>query len=510
MNEIKLVEPAIEYAEDLWAFRQEILDYDKENGDQFAGCLSLRESKSAEEWINLCSLRKSPETVSQSGAAVPSHMYLAVRKSDNRIVGGIDLRHHIDHPILGTWGGHCGYSVRPSERGKGYAKEMLRLNILNAAKLGIDKMLVICDAENKASEKTILANGGVFEKTIDVDGETMKRFWITVNKGMNPALIELDDSYLPQMAALYRESFAGEPWNDDWSDTDQLYEYIKDVSSGQHALNYGLLIDGKLEGISLGKISHWWEGTNYNIEEFCVSPACQGQGLGSMFLDMIEQQVRAKGLAGIFLQTDNDKPSYHFYHKNGFQDLDTHISLYKSVKAGKKTLEENSSDNSSAGGQDVIIYDIANLNDIPELVRLRIAYMIDDFGSITDEEREGMEKQLPGYFERELGKKLIAFVARAEGRLVAAAYLLIIEKPANPFFLNGLDSEVLSVYTEDGYRGKGICTKLMKNMIDYASEHKISRIDLVSTDDGYPIYKKLGFEDRVQKYKDMRFKVIDL
>ena len=90
-----------------------------------------------------------------------------------------------------------------------------------------------------------------------------------------------------------------------------------------------------------------------------------------------------------------------------------------------------------------IIYDIANLNDIPEL---------DDFGSITDEERAGMEKQLPGYFERELGKKLIAFVARAEGRLVAAAYLLIIEKPANPFFLNGLDSEVLSVYTEEGYR----------------------------------------------------------
>ena len=156
-----------------------------------------------------------------------------------------------------------------------------------------------------------------------------------------------------------------------------------------------------------------------------------------------------------------------------------------------------------------IIYDIANLNDIQELVRLRILYMIDDFGSITDEERAGMEKQLPGYFERELGKKLIAFVARAEGRLVAAAYLLIIEKPANPFFLNGLDSEVLSVYTEEGYRGKGICTNLMRNMIDYAAEHKISRIDLMATDEGYPIYKKLGFEDKVQKYKDMRLVVVN-
>ena len=156
-----------------------------------------------------------------------------------------------------------------------------------------------------------------------------------------------------------------------------------------------------------------------------------------------------------------------------------------------------------------IVYDTANISDIPELVRLRILYMIDDFGSITDKEKEGMEAQLPGYFERELGNKLIAFVARAEGRLVAAAYLLIIEKPANPFFLNGLDSEVLSVYTEEKYRGKGICTKLMSNMIEYAKANHLSRIDLIATDEGYPLYKKLGFEDKVQKYKDMRLVLVN-
>lgn len=155
-----------------------------------------------------------------------------------------------------------------------------------------------------------------------------------------------------------------------------------------------------------------------------------------------------------------------------------------------------------------IIYDIANLSDIPELIRLRILYMIDDFGSISDKEKESMEDRLPGYFERELGKKLIAFVARAEGRLVAAAYLLIIEKPANPFLPNGYDSEVLSVYTEEKYRGRGICTKLMSNMIEYAKEHHICRIDLMATDEGYPIYKKLGFEDKVQKYTDMRLNLL--
>ena len=103
-----------------------------------------------------------------------------------------------------------------------------------------------------------------------------------------------------------------------------------------------------------------------------------------------------------------------------------------------------------------VIFDMAGKDDISELVRLRIAYMIDDFGTISEYERQCMEEQLPGYFDRRLGKELIAFIARAEGRLVAAAYLLIIEKPANPFLPNGLDGEVLSVYTENEYRGKGV------------------------------------------------------
>ena len=55
---------------------------------------------------------------------------------------------------------------------------MLRLNILKAKALGIDKMLVTCEDGNIGSEKTILANGGVYENTIDVEGDKMKRFWI--------------------------------------------------------------------------------------------------------------------------------------------------------------------------------------------------------------------------------------------------------------------------------------------------------------------------------------------
>lgn len=180
METIELIEAALEYAEQVWQFRQEVFDCDKDSESQFAGCLSLDEAASADEWIQWCQLRISESTCRQTGVDVPSTTYLAIRKSDDRLVGIIDLRHHINHPILGTWGGHCGYTVRPSERGNGYAKIMLRLNLKNAKELGIDKILLTCHSDNKASEKTILANGGVYEETIVVDGTEFKRYWIEI------------------------------------------------------------------------------------------------------------------------------------------------------------------------------------------------------------------------------------------------------------------------------------------------------------------------------------------
>lgn len=154
-----------------------------------------------------------------------------------------------------------------------------------------------------------------------------------------------------------------------------------------------------------------------------------------------------------------------------------------------------------------IKYDIATKDDINELIRLRIAYMMDDFGSVSEDERIALDKQLPDYFLRKLGSELIAFVARDENRIVSVAYLLIIEMPANLMLLNGIYGDVLNVYTEPEYRGKGLATCLMNNLIEYGKKAGLGRIDLMATDDGYPIYKKVGFEDKELKYKDMVYKI---
>lgn len=176
MEKLILVTPTSDYVHDITCFRHEIEEAG--DADSFAGCSRLEYYSRVEDWIEYVYLNQFPENVSEGH--VPANVYLALRESDNKVIGIIDLRHHINHPVLGVWGGHIGYTVRPCERGKGYAAKMLRLNLENARKLGLDKVMVTCSPDNPASEKTILANDGVYEKTVEVDGSQIKRYWITL------------------------------------------------------------------------------------------------------------------------------------------------------------------------------------------------------------------------------------------------------------------------------------------------------------------------------------------
>lgn len=176
MEEYILVKPEAEYAGELYSYRREFLDA----GDSMDGTGNLRQTEDMTYYIRHCENCENPETLPDG--LVTATQYLFVRKSDLRLLGMIQIRHYFND-YLEKYGGHIGYSVRPAERRKGYAKKMLSMALPLCKDLGIDKVLITCLEDNIASEKTILANGGVYESTIHEPNENvnLKRFRIDIN-----------------------------------------------------------------------------------------------------------------------------------------------------------------------------------------------------------------------------------------------------------------------------------------------------------------------------------------
>ena len=170
-EELILQRPSDEHATQIMEYRQEFLAA----GDSMDGCGSLRQTENATEYIKSCREKEDPATV--PAHLVPATQFFLIRKADNKIIGMIQVRHRFNE-YLEKYAGHIGYSVRPSERRKGYAKQMLAMALPYCRARSIKKALVCCVEGNVGSEKTILANGGVYESTVENNGRRLKRFWI--------------------------------------------------------------------------------------------------------------------------------------------------------------------------------------------------------------------------------------------------------------------------------------------------------------------------------------------
>ena len=113
-----------------------------------------------------------------SGGRVPDSVFFLLDEERGRLIGAANIRHYLNDELLKE-GGHIGDGIRPTERGKGYGTELVRLALIECKKLGIDRVLMTCDKSNIASAKTIVKNGGVLENEfVNSEGNVEQRYWI--------------------------------------------------------------------------------------------------------------------------------------------------------------------------------------------------------------------------------------------------------------------------------------------------------------------------------------------
>ncbi len=169
---LRLVEPSNLYKE---SFLKAIREYRQAGEAEYADAYALaetdfdsflRRTEDASKGVNLPS------------GWVPFSMFWLVDQGDN-VVGVIRIRHRLT-PALENTGGHIGYEVPPSQRGKGYGNELLRLGLERARELGLRRVLLTCEPSHVRSRKTIERQGGkLLDQVVSLEtGQPLCRYWI--------------------------------------------------------------------------------------------------------------------------------------------------------------------------------------------------------------------------------------------------------------------------------------------------------------------------------------------
>ena len=154
-----LVKPKESFVKEIRSYREEMLLA----GSSMDGTGALRRMENPLDWLNYNAIMENPETVPEN--KVQATQFVLTDSDTGRIYGMLQVRHELNE-YLRKYAGHIGYSVRPTERRKGYAKKMLKLALGYCKEtLGLERVMVSCLVENEASRRTILACGGVFGET---------------------------------------------------------------------------------------------------------------------------------------------------------------------------------------------------------------------------------------------------------------------------------------------------------------------------------------------------------
>ena len=181
MEKFYLEMPSLERKEQIIDYVNEFALYNSETNGMGA-LRKILEGYTFEQALEMCLNRQKEEYAKKIGKC-QSKTYLLVRENDDRIIGAINVRWNLPENMK-QFGGNIGYGIRPTERRKGYNKINLYLGLIEAQKLGLDRVMLDCDVNNLGSVKTMQALGGKLERTeVDPsDGILTSVYWFDVNE----------------------------------------------------------------------------------------------------------------------------------------------------------------------------------------------------------------------------------------------------------------------------------------------------------------------------------------
>lgn len=180
MEEIILIKPSLQYKNQAKELIEETKKYDANNINIWSGFASMQKFDKYEDWLQKLDNDLDFENIKPG--RVPAATYFSVKKSSNQIVGIVNIRYKLNE-YLENYCGHIGYSIRFTERRKGYGHKQLCLALEECSRLNIKDVLITCRESNIASKKTIESCGGIYEDTrySETEKDSFSRFWIRLN-----------------------------------------------------------------------------------------------------------------------------------------------------------------------------------------------------------------------------------------------------------------------------------------------------------------------------------------
>ena len=141
-------------------------------GEMVINGSALYDKMDFDEWIFNTAKNSDAKTASNDWTVATT--FFSIRNSDDKMIGMIDVRHSLDVPILKEYAGHIGYSVRPTERKKGYATKMLKLALKYCNSIVLNQVMLGCYTSNLASIKIIeQCHGTIVEQKPYLDKKQM-------------------------------------------------------------------------------------------------------------------------------------------------------------------------------------------------------------------------------------------------------------------------------------------------------------------------------------------------